>query len=400
VTRAAIEAVATAAAQRFLGAHPSVPGVVLRAESGAGTVSVAAGYEDAERTTPMTADAPFRIASNTKTYVAAAVLRLIERGEVELEGPIAPLLPGSIVELLARGGYDAAAITVRQLLQHTSGIADHSRADTGEYAGSSYLLALQDSPRHRWSPREQIAFSVDRFAPIHPPGAGWEYTDTGYVTLAIVLETVTELPLAAALRTLCRLDALGLRSTWLESLEAPRSARSICRHYFGDWEVTGLDPSADLYGGGGLVSTTADLIAFWRALFGSEVYERPGTLASMLDPLAPGSEKLGEAGLGLFRRVLGGALWWGHTGFWGSGILHDPARGISVAVFRNQSLVGAGDVDAMLAPILAAHDDAGRRVLQGPHRAGDGHHLTVGEREQQGVRDPVRATGRPPRDQA
>jgi D-alanyl-D-alanine carboxypeptidase len=335
----------------WLEVHPTVPGIVVDVRGRDSQVCVAAGFADAPRTEMMTPGHVFRIASNTKTFVAAATMRLVELGAFALDDAIGHRLPGDIRSVLARR-YDLAAITVRMLLQHTSGIASHDAVGVND--SSPFLDAIRANPAHQWTALEQVVFSVERFAPTHGPGERMQYTDTGYVVLGQLLEHVTDSTLAALVRAHCRFDALGLASTWWERAEpapTPTPPRARMQMNGEDWES--VDCSIDLYGGGGLVSSARDLTTWWRALYQGDVV-RPSTLALMLSPLAPSDESHGDAGLGLFRRSVARRKWWTHSGYWGSIVLHDPAEDLTLTAFRNQSEVRTTDLEPTYEAIITA----------------------------------------------
>ena len=248
--------------------------------------------------------------------------------------------------------YDLGAITVRMLLQHTSGIASH---DTGSNDGTSlFLSVVEANPTRRWTATEQIAFSIEHFAPTHAPGERMLYTDTGYVVLGQLIEHVTGLSLHEAVREHCRLDGLGLRATWWESLEpAPTPRPSRARVQLGDDDWEDVDCSIDLYGGGGLVSTVADLSTWWRALFHDKILAHD-SLTAMQSPLERSAESHGDTGLGMFRRRLGGRTWWTHSGYWGSIVVHDPDADLTLVAFRNQAAVRTIALESTYVSILDA----------------------------------------------
>jgi D-alanyl-D-alanine carboxypeptidase len=346
----AAETVARGCISSWLEANPSVPGMIVEVRGVDSDLCVAAGWADRDRSEAMTVAHVFRIASNTKTFVAAAAMRLVELGVFGLDDVIVHLVPSDIRSVLAHR-YDLAAITVRMLLQHTSGIASH---DAGSHDGSSpFLDAVRVDPTQCWTALEQIAFSVEHFSPTDSPGASVRYTDTGYVVLGQLLEHVTGATLASVVRELCRLDVLGLTSTWWERIESapsPMPPRARVQMNAEDWES--VDCSIDLHGGGGLVSSVRDLTTWWRALFHDEIVQ-PGTLAQMLSPLAPSEESHGDAGLGVFSRSVAGTRWWTHSGYWGSIVLHDPTENLTVTAFRNQSEVRTAALEPTYEAILA-----------------------------------------------
>ncbi len=321
-------------------------------------VVAARGYVTCDGPEAMTLGHTFRIASNTKTFVAATAMSLVEDGLLALDDPVAPVLPVAVRDLLGRR-YDLGTITLRMLLQHTSGIASH---DTGSHEGTStpFLAAARGAPERRWTALDQITFSVERFAPLFPPGSALVYSDTGYVVVGQIIEAVSGQPLHAAVREHCRLDTLGLRRTFWDRFEAPSVGAPRARTYIGDEDWEAVDCSIDLYGGGGLVSTVEDLATWWRALFGGEVIAA-SAVATMLDPLVPSTESHGDAGLGVFRRSLAGRWWWTHSGYWGSIVLHDPDDDLTVVAFRNQAQVRTAAIEPMFRAAVDAIDQkAGR----------------------------------------
>lgn len=308
-----------------LAANPGVPGLAVHLESprlGISWTGVA-GLADRDRGVPLSPRHGHRIASNTKTYVAAAILRLWEQGRLGLDDPVARHLSPEAIRLLRGGGYDPAAIRIRHLLSHTSGLYDYAM-------DSAYQARVNSDPQHRWTPHEQIAFGMERGAPYGAPGERYHYSDTGYVLLGEILERLTGRPLAAALRTLLRYDRLGLASTWLETLEPPpASAADRAHQFFGAADTYGFDPSLDLFGGGGLVATTRDMAVFTRALFTGGVYDRPATADTMLTRL-PARDLTGYR-FGIGETSFAGFRGYGHTGFWNTFSYYFPDLDLGLA---------------------------------------------------------------------
>lgn len=309
------------ALQLFAQENPSAPGVTAAVVcpalglDWAGAVG-AADFGDAEALSPAHT---FRIASNTKTYVAAAVLRLVEQGKLGLDDPLSARLPAARAELLAADGYDLQAMTIRQVLSHTSGLFEHP-------ADPRYEQAILADPYHRWTAAEQIRRCVEWGDPVAGPGEVFSYSDTGYVILGGIIEDLTGRSLGAAVRDLLDYRALGLGSTWWESLEPrPAGGGPRAHQYYGDLDTWDWDPSLDLYGGGGIVTDTRDLGAFMRALLKGRVLDREASLAAMTGE--------GTAGyrLGLMCVDLDGHLAWGHTGFWNTFAFHVPALDLTVS---------------------------------------------------------------------
>lgn len=271
--------------------------------------------------------APFRIASVTKPYVAAAIFRLWEDGLVDLRQSIAEVILPQTDAVLKDGGYATADIRVKHLLAHTAGIYDHCHDPVFEDA-------IIRAPGRKWTRLDQIAFAVEQGAPYGPPGRQQHYSDTGYVILGEIIETVTNAPLGQALPRLLKFDRLGLEATRLEDDRFVEDASNPIQHAcFHGRSTAGFDPSFDLFGGGGLVSTTRDISVFMRALLGGGVFERPETLAAALAiPATPDDPSNGRIrSYLLYRYEWLGAECWGHTGFWGSEAFYCPTLDLALA---------------------------------------------------------------------
>jgi len=295
----------------------------------------AAGMADPESGTPMTPETPVRIASNTKTFIAAAVLRLAEDGMLDIDDPIADHLPEEYVVMLEDDGYDTGAVTVRHLLTHTSGLFDPSSLDR-------YTDEIIADPNHHWTRNEQLQKAVDWGDPHGAPGEYYTYCDPGYGLLGAIIEQASGQPMAMAVRELLDYEGLDLGSTWWETLEPrPVGVPDRAHQFLGDLDTVDFHPSYDLYGGGGLVSTVGDLARFYRALFTGGVYADPATAGVMLttvdgvQPL-PGARPLGYR-MGIWVVEVEGLTTYRHTGFFGTLATYVPELDLVVTVTTNQN---------------------------------------------------------------
>ena len=323
-------------------ASASIPGLIVHVEApGRGLdVSVAAGVADRATGAPLEADAGVRIASNTKTFTAAAILRLVEQDRLELDAPIAELVAPETVEVLASGGYRPDVITVRELLLHTSGIYNYG-------TDPDYQAAVNADPTKHWTRLEQVRFAVEHGRPVGEPGALYAYSDTGYALLGEVLERVTGGSLADAYRTLLDFAGLHLDATYVELLEpAPPDAAARAHQYVGELDGFDADPSFDGYGPAGLVSTVDDLAAFYRALLRGDVFTEPETLDVMLEIPATNAEA--QAGMGIFHLDVAGNDCWSHSGFWGTFVFTCPQIDVTIAASWNQALPDDFDPETVL----------------------------------------------------
>lgn len=331
----------------FLAENPAAPGVAagvmaprlgLEWQGAAG--AVARGSQE-----PLTPAHTFRIASNTKVYVAAAVLRLVEDGHLRLDAPLGGLLPARLATLLNGDGYDLRAITLRQVLSHTAGLADHTDGDYGE--------RIVAAPQHAWTADAQVRRCVELFDPLGPPGGAYRYSDTGYVLLGAVVEQASGRSLAAAVRELLGFERLGLAATWWEQKEpAPAAAAPRAHQYFGDHDVTGWNASFDLFGGGGLIADVPDLARFLRALLAGEVLREETSLAAMT-----GGGTFAYR-LGLMAMDLDGWFALGHQGFWNTFVFHVPGLDVTVAgtILSHDAANGRLLAERLVARLAAAND--------------------------------------------
>jgi D-alanyl-D-alanine carboxypeptidase len=327
---------------------------------------VASGVADRATGEPLHPGSRFRIASVTKMFVGAAALRLVETGMVALEDPLDALVSDAALGLLRAGGYDIGAIDLRQLLTHTSGIYDFAASAYDASITDGFDQAIAADPAHRWTRLEQIGFAIEHGEPYGAPGEVFGYSDTNACLVGEMLELRTGLGMGAAIRDLVGLDRLGLARTYLESVDPePADPPPWSHQYERDVDVHTIDPSVDLYGGGGLVSTCADLAKFVRALLRGEVFDASATLETMTTvlhdvPRAPETsidDEPSDAAMYLFRGRAGGREWWGHDGWWGTTAFTCPELDVTVIAGHQQAYMPK-DFDRMvvLAEVLALVD--------------------------------------------
>lgn len=326
------------ALDQTLAADPSLPGLIAAVHAPrlglqwSGAAGRAGRDGDASSLSPEHA---FRIASVTKVYVAATTLRLVERQMLDLTAPIAPLLSEHTRALLHSGGYAPERISLAQLLGHTSGLFDYASA-------SAFREAVVANPGRRWTRREQIQLAMTKGQPVGTPGQRYSYSDTGYLLLAEILERRSGQPLPALMARELKLGPASQRRTYFERLEPAPAQERRAAQYMGDLPVQDIDPSADLFGGGGLVSTVDELARFFRALLQGQLFEQPHTLATALLPVAvqtPSADA--PRALLLPTLAFGRRQCWGHMGFWGVIALYCPDIDVAVALSFNQAMPSA-----------------------------------------------------------
>lgn len=281
--------------------------------------SGAAGTAAKDDSASMTTFHTFRIASNTKTYVAASVLRLVEMELLGLDDNLSEHLAPEIDAMLKGDGYDTDAITIAQVLSHTAGFGDHTN-DT------LFVERLFEDNQHTWTPEEQIGCLVEWREPLGEPGEKYVYSDAGYVILGTVIMRITGKPLGPSVRGLVDFEKLGLAVTYWEYMEEPPvQAGPRAHQYFGEVDVTSWNASFDLYGGGGIITDARELAIFMRRLLKGEVYADESTLEAMT---TRGTESYR---LGLMVLECDGIEVYGHQGFWNTFAFHVPSLDLTVS---------------------------------------------------------------------
>jgi D-alanyl-D-alanine carboxypeptidase len=257
------------------------------------------------------AEVAFRIASVTKMMTATALLVLADQGRCRLDDPTGRHLPRNLVDRFqdSKGRAYGAAITLRQLLDHTSGLPNF-------FSQPPILDAVRHGGgRRRFTPPDLVDLAAAGQPPTSPPGTARSYTDTGFLLAGLIIEALTRRPLQEAYRELV-LDPAGMADTWLESSdEAPRR-RDIAPHDLDGHDITDMDPTVD-WAGGGLVSTAADLAAFLQALTRGQLLSA-GAWSEMTRWQPGPAGYYDDYGLGLGRYRFPAAQVVGHHGVWGA----------------------------------------------------------------------------------
>src|SRR5947208_5795457 len=161
-----------------------VPGAVLLVRKGDRTIRLTSGYGNLKPRTPMRPGDRFRVGSITKSFVAAVALQLVGERKLALTDTVERWLPGVVP--------NGKRITVRQLLNHTSGLFDYGGDRT--FVADAFRHPLKD-----WTPRQIVAIATAH-KPRFAPGADWSYSDTNYYVLALIVEAAPGPSLAGELR--------------------------------------------------------------------------------------------------------------------------------------------------------------------------------------------------------
>ena len=215
----------------------------------------------------VTEDHTFHVASIGKTFTSALFAKLFDQGRIDYEDSIAKYLPEEILEgLFVFDGFDYADnVLVRHLLNHTSGIADYFTEKPKQ--GKSIIELAIDEPDRFWTPLDTIRWAKENLETHFPPGEGFHYTDTGYQLLGLMAERITGKPFHQSLHEEI-FSPLGMTHTWqlFYSEPAQASPYPMAKVYVGEHDVTRFKSISVDWAGGGLVSTTEDLLSFIQSL--------------------------------------------------------------------------------------------------------------------------------------
>jgi len=324
-----------------------VEGFAIAVIDGDRTLAAASGVSSPDGTL-MAADTPFRIASVTKPFVAAALLRLVEQGKLDLDTPLAQLISDEHSKLLRSDGYDPDLITVRQVLMHSAGLADHFATEAG-------VAAAFANPFRVWTRTQQLALMVELTDPVGKPGEKYVYSDTGFVLLGEVVERITGMPLGDAVRQLNSFEAIGIGSMRWETLRGEEPAPARAHQWIDGFDIHAMNGSIDAYGGGGLVGNVVDTARYFDALFSGEVFASAETLDLMKS--APGHPEGSSYRLGLVSAKIGETTIYMHSGYWGVFAMHVPSHDFTVAIV---SLSESGWKDARTLALELAQERIAR----------------------------------------
>lgn len=287
----------------------------------------------------------FRIASVTKPFTAVAVLRLAARHQVRLDAPVETYLPGVVRGAGEGSAIDGRYITVRQLLQHTSGLPDYVQflnlAELNQPVEAAELVRIALSHK-----------------PDFAPGQGWQYSNTGYILAGMIVERLTHKDIGTAVTELVIRPAHLHDTYW-----PPAGERRIRGPHAHNYTVDKASPAGPLVdvtefepswasAAGAMVSTPSDLNRFWQELLGGRLLPR-WALAQMQTVVpAPALGQGMEYGLGLMRLPLscGGRIWAHGGDLAGGGVANisgqdDSGRAATVYI---TALTGDAAIEHML----------------------------------------------------
>jgi D-alanyl-D-alanine carboxypeptidase len=317
-----------------------IPGATAAVDHAGCSWRGASGVSDVPAKTAARPGDLFHIGSITKTFTATLLLELRAEGKVSLDRAVADYVKG-----VPRG----EAMTVRQLLNHTSGLFDYTECD-------AFWSAVEANPAQVWRPEDLVALAATK-QPYFEPGQGWQYSNTDYIVAGMIVAAASGETAAAALRSRI-LEPQRLEHTYMDGYEeaVPGLVRGYETDGPGFLDVTWSEDPSWAWTAGGLVSTTEDLNRFYADLLGGKVLA-PAELQEMTGWVDTTWPSIPRYGLGLAERKFGSRVAAGHEGgVWGfvSASFHftDPAATVSVLI--NLESGDAASIVGDLAKVLEA----------------------------------------------
>jgi D-alanyl-D-alanine carboxypeptidase len=306
----------------------AAPGVVVGVQTPKGRWIKAIGIANERSKAPMRAKLHHRIGSVTKTFMGALLMQLAGEHKLSLDDKVSQYIEGV---------PNGDTMTLRQVADMTSGVASYT-ADPG------FMQALFSDPEQRWRPRQLLDVGL-RASPLFSPGTAFQYSDSNYVLLGLVIRRVEGRPLRAVLRKRI-LDPLKLTETsWpggSTALPKPFSRGYTLQGQASDEpaDATHWNPSSE-WAAGEMISTVRDLLAYGRAFGTGKGLLRPQQQRERMhsfDPRIPPESATLSYGIGL----VDDRGWIGHTGSvpgYTTAVYYRPAIETTVVVEANSDIV-------------------------------------------------------------
>lgn len=320
-----------------------LPGVSLRINGDGVDFQGAAGLADIQAGEAFTPDHAMFVASLGKTFTATVALQLCEEGWLDLDAPVSYWLPVAISRRIPA----SEKITLRHLLNHTSGLFDYMND------ARNWRADFARDPHREWGYSDILAYLYDR--PLHfRPGTRFDYSNSNYILLGLIIERVTGRPLHALMRERI-LDPLGLRHTF-NARETGEKEKRVHGYFKDRGRVIDTYPWYSHYGlaNSGMHSTPGDLALFIRALFSSDSLLSESTRSEMtrVPASAYPASKYGM-GIYILHNPRGAGLhWYMHDGIdpgYRADMMYIPDVDLSIVLFTN---TGMGRADSIYEDLL------------------------------------------------
>ncbi|WP_028593259.1 serine hydrolase domain-containing protein [Paenibacillus assamensis] len=318
---------------------PHIPGIVAVELKNGQRQAYAAGESSVHDAQMIKVENAFRIGSITKTFTAVVLLQLAGENKLSLDDSVEKWLPG----VVQGNGYDGSQITIRQLLNHTSGVANYTDLEfINKYAQNRY---------QSFTPQKLIQEGL-KHAPYFTPGTGWNYSNTNYVLAGLVIEKVTGETYGDQVQQRI-LTPLQLTRTYVPDHTSyiPWSHARGYMYQAGQFhDVTEINPSF-VFAAGDMISTVDNLNTFFQALLSGKVLNR-SQLEEMFTVVDTGYGI--HYGLGIMEQMLpNGQSIWGHGGSidgWAS--YAGGSKGGNHVIAANMNVLSFEDVENPIITII------------------------------------------------
>lgn len=312
------------------------PGLSLAVVTDTKNIALTSGLADIEKNIPLKTSDMLLQGSVGKTYCAAITMRLIKKGALSLDDKVSKYLSSYAWYSRVPNATD---ITIKMLMNHTSGVMRYEFKP-------AFTKDLSSQPDKVWTPEELIRYVLDEKADFQA-GKGWDYSDTNYILLAMILEKVTGRKYYEILTT----DILAPQKLLHTRPSDKRKLDGLCQGYAGEGNEFGgqskvindqglfiINPQFE-WTGGGVYSTTQDLAVWGKLLYEGKIFD-PSMLPLMLDGVPAKLGPDSKYGLGVIMRPTSQGQAYGHSGFF-PGYLTEmyyfPDQKICIALQSNSS---------------------------------------------------------------
>src|SRR5215813_9946081 len=263
---------------------------------------------------PLTTANRFRIGSITKMYTATMILQLVEEGKLKLTDTLDKFLPQI---------PNAAKITIAQILSHRSGIPNVRREQNAQVKVSTIPMA-----------KDEMLALIVKATPDFEPDTKYQYSNSGYFILGLILEKVTGKTYDRALEERIA-SKIGLKDTYLATgkIDVTKNEALTYIHFGGDWKPVSETHPSILFSAGAIVSTPADMAKFIHALFEGKLVSKESLnqMKTIRD----------SEGFGMATFTFAGKTFYGHTGGadnYGAWLAYEPEEKLAVAYASNAKI--------------------------------------------------------------
>lgn len=303
----------------------------------------AAGISNENSHRKMTKETPVFLSSITKLYTATVIMKLYEKELLSLDDPISRYLPKELIRgIQVFNGKDYTnEITIKELLSHSSGIADYYTEKSKD--GKSLFDIFIENPDRHWTVDETIARTRDELKPHFQPGTGTFYSDTNFQLLGKIVEDITHKSLDSVFKEFL-FQPLGLKHTFLIGRNEAQDAVVVntADIFFNNKVITKTRFNGAYWADGGMVSTAEEMIIFLKALNEGKVINK-NTLQlmhnwhKMESPIQYGYGTMYFKLPWMLRRISKLPPMWGHSGSSGSFLYYSEDLNLYLAGTINLS---------------------------------------------------------------